>query len=627
MPILAYVAASGLPHPDAQHAERIANFAIAVIECVQLVKSPVDNKTPLQLRIGIHTGECTAGVVGTMTPHYCLFGDMVNVAARHEQCGQPGRIQTSSELYGRLHHDSACDKPQFRLSPRGLVDMKGKGERYTFWLLGATEHNEETNPTALKEIRAGVETMLKANKWKIRNYFSRKSGCLRGLESSSAGGKEEHSESEANGDPAYWPREMVPDDSDDETVNADNTERSQEDPTYFEPTTSSEHTDRSLEDFPMNGSSNPAVYPGSLFDPLVFRDAGREDLVAKVYDVMFPLLQLCMMDHASGKQSTPMDILSQELKVYIERISLSFRRHNAFHTFRRTAHVVVWSNYLFERLQDSEAGVSGKLDPGPWYRFSLTMAALIRDVKHSGVSEAQLRKEDSFVSQMHGDRNCQAKYSLSFGLDLLEDEFPDLFRELRWGCPSFLYLLRKAALVRDPRADFQACIDLPISTQQDMALRTEATMALVMKLSDLGHYTLKYDNFKEFLEATFAERRLASLAGRGPNPVATWHDDCIWDCKEHVFPLFKLCQSTFPGICRFEESLQSNLKSLLRDSDEEARKGLFPRRFTNIGIPRGSVRRSSNNGIPRASMRGSTMRDSTEQGHGIMVRRMGQSQH
>ena len=68
------MAASGLPYRDPQHAENIANFAIAVMECVQLVKSPVDHQTPLQLRIGIHTGECTAGVVGTMTPHYCLFG-------------------------------------------------------------------------------------------------------------------------------------------------------------------------------------------------------------------------------------------------------------------------------------------------------------------------------------------------------------------------------------------------------------------------------------------------------------------------------------------------------------------------------------------------------------------------
>jgi len=43
--------------------------AIAVAECVpSLVESPVDGK-PLQVRIGIHTGHCMGGVVGTLTPH------------------------------------------------------------------------------------------------------------------------------------------------------------------------------------------------------------------------------------------------------------------------------------------------------------------------------------------------------------------------------------------------------------------------------------------------------------------------------------------------------------------------------------------------------------------------------
>ena len=64
---------SGLPEPNEYHAENVANFALAVAHCVQHIKSPVDGK-PIELRIGIHTGSCTSGVVGTMTPRYCLFG-------------------------------------------------------------------------------------------------------------------------------------------------------------------------------------------------------------------------------------------------------------------------------------------------------------------------------------------------------------------------------------------------------------------------------------------------------------------------------------------------------------------------------------------------------------------------
>ena len=64
---------SGMPTPDDMHAQNIANFALAVTECVHLVKSPADGK-PVELRIGIHTGHCMGGVVGTLTPHckFCL---------------------------------------------------------------------------------------------------------------------------------------------------------------------------------------------------------------------------------------------------------------------------------------------------------------------------------------------------------------------------------------------------------------------------------------------------------------------------------------------------------------------------------------------------------------------------
>ena len=58
-----YVCCSGLPVDDEQHARNVANFAIAVQHCTLLVLSPVDN-TPIQLRIGIHTGPCASGVVG-----------------------------------------------------------------------------------------------------------------------------------------------------------------------------------------------------------------------------------------------------------------------------------------------------------------------------------------------------------------------------------------------------------------------------------------------------------------------------------------------------------------------------------------------------------------------------------
>ncbi len=88
----------------------------------------------IQVRIGIHCGPVTAGVIGTERLQYDVWGDTVNVASRMESTGEPGRIHVSEAFADALR---SAPYHNFTLTERGTIDVKGKGAMMTYWLEGA----------------------------------------------------------------------------------------------------------------------------------------------------------------------------------------------------------------------------------------------------------------------------------------------------------------------------------------------------------------------------------------------------------------------------------------------------------------------------------------------------------
>ena len=119
----AYMCASGLPTPNTNHAENIVKAAVEIQTWMkeQNNKPVVSGVEPWQLRIGVHSGSVTAGVVGDKKFAYDIWGDTVNTASRMESSGVAEKINISGVTHQLI-------KDKFSCSFRGKISAKNKGE-------------------------------------------------------------------------------------------------------------------------------------------------------------------------------------------------------------------------------------------------------------------------------------------------------------------------------------------------------------------------------------------------------------------------------------------------------------------------------------------------------------------
>jgi class 3 adenylate cyclase len=123
----AYMVVGGVPERCDDHPSRVAAMGLDMIAAVAEFARVAGH--PLALRVGIHTGQVVAGVIGKKKFAYDLWGDTVNTASRMESHGAEGRVHISEACSERL-------RGEFVLTARGAIEIKGKGEMRTWFLDG-----------------------------------------------------------------------------------------------------------------------------------------------------------------------------------------------------------------------------------------------------------------------------------------------------------------------------------------------------------------------------------------------------------------------------------------------------------------------------------------------------------
>jgi len=83
----------------------------------------------LQIRVGMHVGEVTCGVLGERLPKFSVFGHTMNTAARMEHASKPSKIRVTDTF-----HRLVVEEEENQWGEQENISMKNMGEISTYIL-------------------------------------------------------------------------------------------------------------------------------------------------------------------------------------------------------------------------------------------------------------------------------------------------------------------------------------------------------------------------------------------------------------------------------------------------------------------------------------------------------------
>ena len=384
-----YVAVAGLPDPRPDHAVVMARFAKECLTQMNNLTKKLEFKLgpdtgDLSMRIGLHSGPVTAGVLRGDKSRFQLFGDTVNTAARIEASGERNRIHLSEET---AQHLIRSNKGHWVSQRTDIVQAKGKGALETFWL----DPQFRSAPSANSDGKQ--EDPTKGFKLKALEAASKPKGP---------------SEDEKMNRLIGWNSDVL---------------------------------GRLLKQIIVR--RNAAIKLGKLRINNIngFARDTPDSSKTMVLEEVKEIIQLPEFDAVvvENQEDPTLIVLADEvtdqLKEFVGMVAMLYR-NNPFHNFEHASHVTMSVVKLLSRITTADA-LADKSDErnasslhdftygitsDPLTQFACVFAALIHDVDHCGVPNTQLIKENSHLAKLYKNKSIAEQNSVDIAWNMFMDD-------------------------------------------------------------------------------------------------------------------------------------------------------------------------------------------------------------